>query len=572
MLRKATLHFTPVLLVVATALFAQQPPPPKPPPKPQPKRPIDIRIIGFAVNKEADKQLRDMAAAGKGRYYPADNEYELLKTLGEIVGVQLTETLNAEREPNNTLGKANTIAPSGQVRGTINPKRDVDCYLLEVDEPGRLDVSVTNVPANLSVQARAHNAENHGISGLFRPQRPGAETTGQVNIPRRGKYYLYVSDVKGEASNQPYTLNLQFHKGDAHELNNTFGTAKVIQPNAKLFANILPLKDADWFTFKVPKRGSVNVSITKVAPELDLEFRVHNADNHGVGGAVRPMRAGADTVGVVDLPAAGRYCLRVHDIGGNACSPQNYELALAYSPGDQHEPNERMGVATEITPTTQLTASILPKGDQDWFTFEVDHRGALDVRIDNAPDNLELQFRVFNREMYSVIGDINPLRAGAENHAVVDLPLSGRYYLRINDVRNDQRNAQPYTLQLTYHRADAHEGNNTFGTAKPLSGQAQGTILPKGDVDWYVFEVDKPGMYEVSVTNVAKELDIHARVSNAENYGISGYLKPLRAGAETRGKVKIPAAGKYYVQLIDGGGDARSTQPYTVKIAPAAKP
>ena len=69
----------------------------------------------------AEEQLRTMANAANGQYYPASNEAELLSALGAAAGVRIGTTLGEEREPNNTIGKASPIAASGQVKGSLNP-------------------------------------------------------------------------------------------------------------------------------------------------------------------------------------------------------------------------------------------------------------------------------------------------------------------------------------------------------------------------------------------------------------------------------------------------------------------
>ncbi|MBN2445766.1 MAG: PPC domain-containing protein, partial [Phycisphaerae bacterium] len=97
-----------------------------------------------------------------------------------------------------------------------------------------------------------------------------------------------------------------------------------------------------------------------------------------------------------------------------------------------------------------------------------------------------------------------------------------------------------------------------------------GSILPKGDHDWYAFEVGSQGEYEFAITDVPLELDMHARVYNAEGNAISGWLAPLRAGGEMRGKVNIPEPGHYFVEVVDGNDDARSIDTYTLTITPAS--
>ncbi len=566
----------------ATGQQGDPPPPPgpvPPPPTVQPPtstqpdtRTIRIQTIGFDVGGVAERQLRDMATAGGGRYFPAANEGELLAALGTAAGVTLTQTLTAEKEPNNTFGTANPAAANGAISGSIDPQRDDDWFVLDVDQPGLLDVKVTNVPPDLDITVRVFNGEVYPICDWLKPVKPGAETTGRVDIPRRGRYFVQVVDGGGNAASaQPYALGLDFHPADGAEPNNTVGTATPIQASGEYFLSILPLRDYDWFTFAVPQRGAVHVKISEVPADLDVHFRLHNAENYPISEWVNPLRAGAEVEATLDLPAAGNYYLVVADAADNARSPDKLKMALTYQAGDKHEFNDRFGDATPVDPNVRLTANILPKGDVDVYCLRVDAPGAMDVAIGNVAANLELQFRVFNAERYPITDWVNPLRAGAENRETVDLPAAGLYFLIVQEAGADQRNEAPYSLQLAWRPGDASEPDSTMEWARPIQlGQAvQGTILPKRDQDAYVFEVAAEGDYTVAVTNVAAELDIHCRLHNGENYPVSGWLKPLRAGAETIETVKLKP-GRYYIYLVDGGHDARATQPYTLTIAPAA--
>lgn len=533
-------------------------------------RPITVHVIGFDVDAATAQQLTSMAQAGGGRYFPASNEAELSSALGEAAGVPIGGTNSAEQGENNSRGTANSVAPSSQLSGTIDPRGDRDYYITEVSQQGILRVHLSGVPG-LELSARVYNAEMVGITGWFRPLRAGAEVEGVANIPGAGRYYVYVEDAGSDgASTEAYSLSLEFLAGDAFEPNNSFGTATEIEPTTQVFSSVLPMGDADYFTFEVERQGALHVNCTGIAPEVDLEFRLYNAEHVGISGYVRPLRPGADTTEVLDLPTAGRYYLYLRDYQGNAISPANHSIELLYEPGDNQEPNNSFGKATTIDPDGDLAANILPKGDADTYRFLVDHPGAIRVKLGNVPPNLELEFRVYDAEWTGRTGWLAPLRAGAENEAIVDLVKAGWYYLFVRERGGDERAAENYSLELSYMRADTHEPNPTFGTAVGIAtGQAvSGSILPKGDKDWYHFDVAAPGQIEVRVTDVPAELDVHVRVYNAEGVGVSGWIAPLRAGAETVGAVDLKAAGTYYVVVVDGKHDARSELNYRLTVGP----
>lgn len=539
-------------------------------PAPADNRHINIHIIGFDTDEATQRQLEAMAQAGNGQAYSAENEAELSAALGQAAGVALTPVLSNENEGNSSRGQSNCVSPTGAVGATIDPKGDEDWYMIEVDRPGLLHIDITNVAPELDIVTRVYNAEGSAISGWIKPLRAGAETSGVVDIPAAGKYHVHLEDSGNDASSsQPYSLELRFEPGDAFEPNGSFGQATEIQPDAEFFTSLLPHGDRDWFTFEVPRRGALHVEITNVPQNIEAVFRVYNANVSAITGWVAPLRAGAENIADIDLPTAGRYYLHLEESNNDECNPAELQVKLRYLPGDTYEANESLGDATEIDATTQLFASILPKGDHDHYVFEVDHPGAVNISVTNVPANQDLTFRVYNRERSAITGWVAPLRAGADTEGVADLRTAGHYYIELVDNKGDERSAEQYTLSLEYMRADDYEHNNTYGTAADIGASAQGSILPKGDHDWYAFEAAGQGEYELAITNVPMEVDLHARVYNAEGSAISGWIAPLRQGAETHGTFKVKDAGRYLVEVVDGKDDARSPEMYTLTISPA---
>jgi hypothetical protein len=364
-----------------------------------------------------------------------------------------TSGSSKEQEPNNSLGTANTIAATGEIQGTIQPERDEDWYVFEVGRPGRLVLRVSQVPAKLALQLHVRNAEGGGISEVFKPAKPGAQTEGQVSIPTKGKYYVQVTDANNAASSEPYTLELRFQTADAYEPNNSVGTATPIKlsaeaPAAEVLASILPRGDVDWYQFEVPRRGALRVSLTQVPKELALQFQLHNAENGDLIGWINPLARGSDNLAVVDLPTAGRYYLVIKDVEDKAASPENYKLQLTYLPGDPAEPNDSFGTATPLSVSKEVQGTILPKGDQDWYVFQVTQTGTYEISVTNVPAELAIQVRILNAENGAIAETLKPTRAGAETRGTIKLPAAGKYYLHLYDGRNEGRSSQPYTLKV----------------------------------------------------------------------------------------------------------------------------
>ncbi len=530
---------------------------------------IRIHVIGLDADPATQAQLQEIAQAGGGTYHDASDEAGLVSALGSALGIPTPTMMGAEQEGNNGFGEANGVATTGQVAGAIDPKGDEDWYSIEVDRQGLLRVLLTNVPAELDLHFRVFDANYRLLHNWVAPLRAGADTQADLGLPGPGRYAILVVDGKNDAASpNPYTLQLAFHPGDGNESNNSFGQATRLAPDGSTFGSILPQGDEDWYAVDVPRAGTLHVALTNVPPELDLHLRVYDAEYSLLRNWIAPMRAGADNISEIGLPRGGTYTLQVVDGKGDAYAVGEYTLTTRFDPADRWEPNPTRGTATPIKPTAQLFASINPLGDVDGYRFDTPHPGVVNLAITNVPADLELQFRVYDANHRLHRNWVNPLRAGAENLAVLDLPTAGRWYLAIQDSGGDAWSPDPYTLQLEFVAADSFEPNGDLGSARPIAlGQAvQASILPKGDNDWFAFDVAASGTIEVSLTDVPEEIDLHFRVLRADGKLVHNWVAPLRAGSENVAEINIKEPGRYVVEVSDGKDDARAEGTYTLRI------
>ena len=331
---------------------------------------------------------------------------------------------------------------------------------------------------------------------------------------RPGDYYLEVHDGNDDASApDPYTLALVFTPSiDAHETNNAFGTASEVTANQRWRATILPKGDVDWYRFTVDRQGEFRGAITNVPAHLDVQFRVWNAEGQALSNWFAPLAVGGATHGTFDLPQPGTYLVEMRDGRDDERSVQPFDIAFAFTPSvDKGEPNNSFGTATLLAPGQSVAATILPQGDSDWYRVSVDEQGALEVAITGVPAHLDVQFRVWNAERQVVSEWYAPLAPGGDTKATVDLPTSGSYVLEVRDGRDDARAIEPYTLQVTFTPTqDLSEPNNSMGTATPLKlgATVKGTILPKGDVDWYRVSSPRPGELMIHLADSPPSLDM----------------------------------------------------------------
>ena len=233
------------------------------------------------------------------------------------------------------------------------------------------------------------------------------------------------------------------------------------------------------------------------------------------------------------------------------------------------EPNDTFGSATPVDPSASWQATLFPQRDSDWYVFQVDHQGELQLQISAVAPNLDLVVRVWTANKDLLHDWISPLNQGGETLGTVDLPEPGRYLLEVRDGNDSDASEQPYTLTTLFTpTVDPNEPNPAFGLATALAFDQpmQATILPHRDADWYTFAVEQHGELQVAITDPPANLDMVFRVWNGNHELLADWQTPLNQGGETLATVDLPQPGRYYLELRDGSDSDRSVDPYTLTV------
>jgi hypothetical protein len=353
--------------------------------------------------------------------------------------------------------------------------------------------------------------------------------------------------------------------------NNRFSQANPIAANGTVSGTIDPVGEHDWFKFSADTPGALNLVITSVASNMNYAVQVWTANKDVLAGWQSAPRAGADTDATVDLPQAGVYYLELADSGDSAASAQPYQLQTTLIPAnDSFGANNSFATAAPLTLNTAQNGFIFPRGEHDWFMFNVDTPGALHVLITSVAPSMNYAFQMWTDNKDGLTGWQGAPRAGADTDVTVDLPRGGVYYLELADSGDSADSTQPYQLQANFTAApDVFGANNSFANAAALTldvGQ-QGFIFPRGEHDWFSFQVPGRSLAHVLITKVPAELQLSFQTWNANKDVIAGWQGAPRAGADAEATLDLPKGGTYYLEVAQSGDSARSLQPYTLQIS-----
>ncbi len=474
-------------------------------------------------------------------------------------------------EPNNSLGAAAPIPASAEFAATIYPRADADWYKIWIPEPGSVTVAATTVPDALDVAIRVWNLDGQVVRDWAFPQRKGGDTILEAELAEPGVYIIETADANNDSGAvDPFRLVVTFDAvADPGEPNNAFGQATVVPATSERGVAIFPRGDVDWLAVAVDHPGELSLAVTGAPENLDVYMRVWTADKQVLRDWFGPSRVGGDVGDFADLPAPGRYFVEISDGNNDQANRDLLDLALTFTPEpDQYEPNNGPAGATPLTPGGQILFNILPRGDTDWFRVEAATAGELAVVVDESPENLDLFYRVWDANRQVVRDWIAPYRKGGVTEGFADLPRAGAYFIEVTDGNNDERSVLPATLSTAFSPvADTLEPNNTYGQAVPIKlGEPLATnILPQGEEDWYLIEAPAAGTFIVTAEEVDENLDVAVRLWNAEA-GASDWVGPPRKGGVTEAAFKVPAAGHYRLEVADANNDARSKNPFRLKV------
>ena len=474
-------------------------------------------------------------------------------------------------EPNDTIGEARAVPIADSRTAAILPQGDADWFTVSTEVPGELVIEALDVPEELDIAVRVLDSDDATVLGWTTAPRPGGDTYAVADLARPGSYSIEVRDGANNArSERGFTLRSSFTASvDQSEPNDNIGAAYEVPQSGALPLTIFPLGDADWLAVTVDQPGQLELTARQVSEDLDVAFRVLDADQATVLGWTAAPRPGGETYGLADLARPGRYLIEVRDGANNQRSIEPFELETRFTPApDQYEPNNTIGTARHLTPGGAVALNILPVGDADWFRLGVDTPGALAIAIDEGPKDLDIHFRVLNADRATVVGWTAPYAPGGLTEAVADLPLPGTYYIEVRDGGNNQRSVEHATLSTAFTPLVAsYEPNDSRAraTAIPLAGETWLHILPVGDGDMFRVWVDRPGRLDIEIDEVPAALDVAFRVLDAAGSTVTGWTSAPRPGGVTTGEASFAVPGEYYIELRDGGNDARDPSPFRLR-------
>jgi hypothetical protein len=412
----------------------------------------------------------------------------------------------------------------GKAVGTISAPGDEDWYRLDVKRDGILSAKIGGI-RDVDFVLSFYDKDRRLLKKVDETSVGGDEVMPDLGVSP-GAYYLVVSNKNPTANNptQQYDLEttLESPKGREREPDDGALSAQPIEPDGTVRGHYWPTKnllsddpnavEEDWYSIDVQKDGlfllNVDVSeVPKVDPVLEVYdtngYRLKTVDAGGVGEG--------ESLRSFGVRGPAKYLLRLrskYPNGGNPDVPYDLMTELIpYQGRTEFEPNDQRVDATPFG-QDEIDGTIAPAGDQDWYKVSVSTDDKLLLRADlSGVPGMDLTL-----SLRDSLGNELTLadNAGREQPEVMTGwgVTKGDYYLVVSEKTGRKADSrQGYTLTkkiMPWQAGLEWEPNDSTATVQALTvgDSVDGYFAPKGDQDWYEFNLYQKGTVEIDLTGV----------------------------------------------------------------------
>ncbi|QTH42360.1 S8 family serine peptidase [Cohnella sp. LGH] len=210
---------------------------------------------------------------------------------------------------------------------------------------------------------------------------------------------------------------------------------------------------------------------------------------------------------------------------------------------DWREPNNMRSQAAVLPLGKEVFGSWDGKADADWFVFEAKYDGVFILSGDSG------RFTLYDANG-KLIKSISSEPASKDK--LMQWPVkAGRNWLLAQMPENSKEETQNYRLVSGFAMLpDANEPNDTSASAATLPARSQkwnGSFHSRGDVDWFVVTLPKPGSLKLTLTPDTTRIDPELRIYPAGGKMI--LVDERGDGGIEYGTINNAKAGKYYFRI-----------------------
>ncbi len=504
-----------------------------------------------------------------------------------------------EQEENGSFFTAQPVYSGKPVRGSIANDSDKDFYLISLKQ----DIS-KDILAHISV---TENEDLDIILKIYRGKKVVKiinDSNSKTNTAERGEQIVNAlfpfeevmerkacvsieGTFTGSDSSRVFKKNYELHveirekedneEGEPNDKAVTateFGSYSILRgffnPSADLLED--EALEEDWYSFTVSGKESQVVHISHTAvPGVDsvlslyddLGYLIRASDSSGKGEPEKLRNLGLEK---------GSYFVKIHP---STAYQQNYKvnylLKLEREPkkNSEYEPNDKYPYANLIQYSQDIRGCFNPKGDIDWYRFNVYSPGRQVITVRVGPtEDIDPVIELYSYSLDQIIS-VND-RGYDEGEIIKNIGVEeGVYYVKLYN--RDERVDNPddeYTIfieKVPWEEDREFELNNSTQTADEflMGSIKKGFISPRGDKDFYVLSVDEPSDFKLELTPCVL-LDLVIQIYD-DNGDLLAHFdeNPIEEGE--KGTIFL-LPGLYYIKVFSNNLNENSRDTYILRM------
>ena len=451
------------------------------------------------------------------------NDYQLSVTITE--GAPMT-CADDGFEPNDSLGEPETLEP-GLQEGLVVCPGNADWFAVALNAGDDISVNIGFTHADGDLELALYSPEDTTAPLAESRTRTDDEVAGFSDVPVSGLYLIRVFGADPNVTNT-YRLRVERTRppstceDDALEDNDNRQQAREITDGAT--SGQICSGDEDWFSVQLDAGGSLIATISFDGAAGNLDFEVVGPNGDRLGTSADPD-ANVEEVSIFEVPASGRYALRVFSPIG---AENSYTLDLiteASTCDDDTEENNDSREDAALIAFGDLPGLTICPMDDDWFAVELNDSEALTASLSFTHADGDIDLQIVNEEG-TVIGASVSFTDG-EEVTIDPVEGAGLVYVRVYGFLGA---SNAYDMTLTRIDApnpcedDTFEPNDSSESPAPLDPGSYDDlqICPRDD-DWFAVQVDQGEIIDLLVLfdHNAGDIDVSLRDPSGALIGFS---------------------------------------------------
>ena len=450
---------------------------------------VDISIVrpngGIEVSSGGTVTSLQWISPATGTYYiDVSGSIRFRDSIGTYSLKLKADTSHEDRHSQSHVGST-PLSLGNAHQGAVSPEDDRDVFSFQAVRGVRYQIQAalgTAQGIGLSVE---------GVGGDEVASNGGVGTGIEWVAPTNNLYYVVAygsSQVREPVGTYSLVVDGDDSLRDRHGETVNFATS--ISFGNEHQGAVSPVNDRDYFSFEA-QRGVIYTVNVALGTAEGVEIAVVRPD-----GLTEVSNGGVGTTVEWTAPSSGNYFVAI-DAPPQLINPVGtYSIRVEPREGLEDRHGDSRQTATTLIVGSTYHASISPKGDSDYFTFQA-NRG---VRY-----SFELTYGTAAAVSLSVDkldgGPAVATNFGEGTDIVWIAPDDDVYFVLASGSPRVENATGTYSLQIQADMAlvDRHSGTAMQSTHMILGNAMAGAVSPPDDVDFFFFDAQQGVEYAVIV-------------------------------------------------------------------------